>query len=333
MELRGQLEVVVHRARTAAQLAEVEPHHPAGAAAGADLAVLDVQHRILVARLGQVVEGGGHVGVRLGAQRRVVQLGVGERAAPVVGAGVHVDHLELRVEQLDGRQDALAVQAVRVQVVGLEVRRGDERDAVLEQRQQQPVQDHRVGDIGDVELVEADEPVAQRDAAAELLQRVGHALQVLQLAVHLAHELVEVQAHLALQGHGLEEAVHQEALAAPHPAVHVDAARDGWAHQHLGDGVGAARLVRVPLVLAALQRGNGVQLRGVGGEAALTQGLLIQLGDGRHEGIAEREGNAVAGAAALQSQEKSKGAVDPAPPGRARPAPSGGAGSASDRGG
>jgi hypothetical protein len=32
---------------------------------------------------------------------------------------------------------------------------------LLEQRLQQPVQDHRVGDVGDVELVEADQPVAR----------------------------------------------------------------------------------------------------------------------------------------------------------------------------
>jgi hypothetical protein len=68
-------------------------------------------------------------------------------------------------------------------------------------------------------------------------------LQFLQLAVHLAHELVEVQPRLALQRHGLEEAVHQEALAAPHAAVHVDAARDRRAvDQLLGQRVAARAL-------------------------------------------------------------------------------------------
>ena len=109
----------------------------------------------------------------------------------------------LLVEQRDGRQDAVAVQAVRVQVVGPEVGGGDEAHAVVEQRVQQPVQDHRVGDVGDVELVEADQPVALGHALAQFVQRVHRALQVGQLAVHLAHELVEVQPRLAHQRHGL----------------------------------------------------------------------------------------------------------------------------------
>ena len=66
---------------------------------------------------------------------------------------------------------------------------------------EQAVQDHRVGDVGDMELVEADQPVAPRDAPAEFVERIGRALQVLQLAVHLAHELVEVQPRLARQRH------------------------------------------------------------------------------------------------------------------------------------
>ena len=40
-----------------------------------------------------------------------------ERAQPVVDAGVDVDDVEPLLDQLDRRQEALALQAVRVQVV------------------------------------------------------------------------------------------------------------------------------------------------------------------------------------------------------------------------
>ena len=126
-----------------------------------------------------------------------------QRALAVVGAGVDVDDLELLFQQLDGRQDAVAMQPVRVQLIGVKVRRGDDAHAVGEHRVEQAMQDHRVGHVCDVELVEADQAEAPRDALAELIQRVDGALELLQLAVHLAHELMEVQARLARQRHGL----------------------------------------------------------------------------------------------------------------------------------
>src|SRR5574337_2171345 len=120
--------------------------------------------------------------------------------------------------------------------------------------------DHRVGDVGDVDLVEADQPEAPRDALPERVQRVRGALEFLQLAVDLAHELVKVQPGLAHQRHRLDEAVHQQALASAHAAPEVDPARARRAHQQLGDRVAAPRLVRRPLVLAALPRGHRTQL-------------------------------------------------------------------------
>ena len=127
---------------------------------------------VAIGRLGQLAEGPLHRGFRLGTERGVVQVDVVERAAPVVGAVVDVDDFQVLLEQFDRRQDAVAVQAVRVQAVGVEVRGRHDAHAVGEQRLQQPVQDHRVGDVGDVELVEADQPEAPRDAAAELVERV-----------------------------------------------------------------------------------------------------------------------------------------------------------------
>ena len=161
----------------------------------------------------------------------------------------------------------------------MEIAGGDDAHAVGEQRRQQPVQDHRVGHVADVELVEADQAKATRDAPPEFVQWIGRALEFLQFAVHLAHELVEVQPCLARQRHGLEEAVHQEALAPPHATVHVDAARNGRAHQQLGHGIAAPRLVGRPFVFAALQRCDAASLRFVGRVATLGQRGLVKLLD------------------------------------------------------
>ena len=277
MELACDLQVVVLRARAAAQLAEVEPDHATGAAARTDLARLDVQHRVLVLDLGQLVEGLGHGRIGLGTQRRVVEPGVFQRAAAVVRAVVHVDDFHALVEQVDGRQDAVAVQAARVQLVGLEVGGGDKAHAVGEQRHQQPVQDHRVRDVGHVEFIEADQLVLLGDARTQHVQRVLGALQHGEFTVDLAHEFMEMQAHLAPERHGVEEAIHEKALAAPHPAVHVDATGDLGMVDELLEGVGAALAVDRPVVGTALQRLDGAQLRRITVKALGYQFGLVGL--------------------------------------------------------
>ena len=102
-----------------------------------------------------------------------------------------------------------------------------------EQRLQQPAEDHGVGDVGDVELVEADEAPPARDARGDGGERVGLLLQPGEVLVDVAHERVEMDARLAADRHGREEAVHQEALAAADAAPEVDAARDRGRREEL----------------------------------------------------------------------------------------------------
>jgi len=128
----------------------------------------------------------------------VVQADLLERELPIVGAIVDADDLELVFQQLDRRQDAVPMQAVRVQRIRVEVRGRDDADPVLEHRLQEAVQDHRVGDVGDVEFVEADQPISSRNALTEFLQRIHRAMKLREFAMHLAHELVKVQPRLAL---------------------------------------------------------------------------------------------------------------------------------------
>ena len=117
------------------------------------------------------------------------------------------------------------MQTIGIQQVRVIVGRHHELHAGAKQPVEQAIKNHGVGNIGDVELVETDQPVTLRHASREFIERIGRALQLFQLAMHLAHELVKMQTRLALHRHDREEAVHQEALAAPHAAPHVDAAR------------------------------------------------------------------------------------------------------------
>ena len=95
VEARGELEVVVLRARPAAQRLEVEPDDAAGAPPRVQFAVLDVQHRVLVARLGQRARRPASSAASASAPSGVwYDLDLGQRQLPVVGAGVDVDDVE-----------------------------------------------------------------------------------------------------------------------------------------------------------------------------------------------------------------------------------------------
>ncbi len=109
------------------------------------------------------------------------------------------------------------------------------------------MKNHRVGHVGHMELIKADQLVTLGDAPAQLVQRIHRALQLAQFAVHLAHELVKVQARLALERHRVEETIHQEAFAPAHAAEHVHAARNLGLDEELFERVGTALFVFRPL--------------------------------------------------------------------------------------
>ncbi len=183
----------------------------------------------------------------------------------------------------DEGQEQRAVEAAFIEVLRRHVRGRDHHDAELEQLLEQPAEDHGVGDVGDVELVEAQQPgllvqgvrddgdgVAFLDAA--LLHVVAHGEDAL---VHVGHEFVEMGAALALpHRHGFKEQVDQHGLAAADRAVDVEAAdfRDG--------------------VVAAGEQ--PAERRGLAGETANGEALLQLRERGHHLGLA-RIGHDVAG--------------------------------------
>ena len=206
---------------------------------------------------GQAVEGIGHSGIGLGPQGRQIQIDLLQGSAAVVGAVVHIDHFQGLVEQINRRQDAVAVHATRVQIVGLEVGGGHKAHAVVEQGIEQAVQDHGVGDVGHMEFVKANQLVTLGNLLTQNIQGVGLALQLPQLAVHLAHELMKVQTGFALNWHRIKKAVHQKTLATPHPTVHVHTTRDGRTVDEFFQLVRTLFFVSCPFVGASLQRIDG----------------------------------------------------------------------------
>ena len=151
---------------------------------------------------------------------------------PEVGAGVEPQHVHASGDLRDEWQEQRAVQTALVQILGRDVGGCDHDGAEFEQFREQPAENHRIGNVGDVKLVEAQQPRLVEDRLGGEPDHVGvadlAARDILPVAVdplvHLGHEFVEMGAalvrHLAL----LEEQVHQHGLAAPDLAMDVEPA-------------------------------------------------------------------------------------------------------------
>ena len=105
------------------------------------------------------------------------------------------------------------------------VGRHHEHYTAFEQRAEKASEYHRISDVRDMELVEADQAMTARDSARHGGQRIDGMLQRAKLVVDTFHERVEVNASLAPQGHRGIERVHQEALASADSSPKVNAAR------------------------------------------------------------------------------------------------------------
>jgi hypothetical protein len=123
------------------------------------------------------------------------------------------------------RQEVLALQTVRIESVGRVIRGHHEHHAAREERFEQATEDHRVGDVGDVKFVKTEQPHFAGQAFGHLQEWIALALEFVQLAMDAMHEGVKVDAPLATVGHRVEEAVHQETLAAPDAAPEINTTR------------------------------------------------------------------------------------------------------------
>ena len=201
---------------------------------------------------------------------------------------------------LDEGQEQRPVQAALVEILGRDVGGRHHHGAEFEQLVEQPPQDHRIGDVGDMEFVEAQKPglVEDRRRGERDHVAVGDlaARDILAIAVdplmHLGHEFVEMRAALVRDRTVLEEQVHQHGLAAADFAVNVEAARRRLVlvgKQPAEQALLAQRLVVRKPLLEFGQGLGGLLLRGVGlDRAGGNQGLIMGAergGRGRQHGL------------------------------------------------
>jgi hypothetical protein len=117
----------------------------------------------------------------------------------------------------------MLVELVRCLVRG----RHDHHPGIEECREQAP-EDHRIGDVVDLELVEAQQRRLAGDVGGDLVDGLGGSGAALPLdaVVHFEHEGMEMDASFAQVRHRAKEQIHQHRLAAPDGSAQVEAERD-----------------------------------------------------------------------------------------------------------
>ena len=156
----GQRQIVRGPERAAAKVAELEPEDPAGGAGHGQVARSDLDvPRAGRAAVTEGVEGALQPRVGLRPQREVIDRQVAQPHQPVIDCPVQRHHIDLAEQELDERHEPIAIEAILVEAVGRPVRRRDHHHTLLEQGLEQAAQDHGIGDVDDMELVEAEQPV------------------------------------------------------------------------------------------------------------------------------------------------------------------------------
>ena len=139
------------------------------------------------------------------------------------------------------------------------------------------MQNHRVGDVGDMKFVKTNQLETLGHAQAQFIQWVDRALKFMEFSVYLTHELMKVQSGFALNRNRLVKAVHQETFTAPYPAVKINPLRNCGVVDQFFDGVGSFELVMRPSLRTNIERGNRLQLRRVTLKTSRFKFLLVNL--------------------------------------------------------
>ncbi len=297
VEALGQREVIRRAQRPLAELAEAEPGDALRGTLHDQFPALHGERDgMRLAAAGEAAKSFAEPRMALVADRHVPDLRALELFHAVVGARVELDDVHALLQQRDERQEQGPVEAALVEPVGLHVGCGDHGDTSREQRGEEPPQDHRIGDIGHRELVEAQQRRLARECGGDGRDRIGvldlallHALPVgVDALVHVGHEGVKMGAALLRDRDGLDEEIHQHRLAAPDGAPDVEAAR-----RRRGGAAAEEPAERALLVgQAALGQHAGefaepahdVLLRGIVLDGALRDERAIALGEGGWHG-------------------------------------------------
>ena len=129
------------------------------------------------------------------------------------------------LDEPDGGEKTLPLQAVLVQLPRRNVRGGDQRHPAAKQPGEKTRQDHGVGDVRDEELVETQRARASGNAPRDELQGILAAPGAAELFVHAAHETVEVSPLARHRSERGEERIHQQGLAAADSSPQIQPAR------------------------------------------------------------------------------------------------------------
>ncbi len=97
----------------------------------------------------------------MGVDRREVERLAHQFIETVVLGGREFHPVEMGLEEVDEGQKKLAIEAVGIKPVRRGIRGRDEHGTALEKPLEQAAQDHRVGDVGDMQLIEAEQRSAR----------------------------------------------------------------------------------------------------------------------------------------------------------------------------
>lgn len=78
---------------------------------------------------------------------------------PIIHPAVQTMHMHPLLDELNARQKACSLDPVFKQVIRVSVTRSDKDNSTEEQFMKESSKDHSVGNISDLELVKAEEPI------------------------------------------------------------------------------------------------------------------------------------------------------------------------------
>ena len=144
---------------------------------------------------------------------------------------VQFQNIELLADQRDEGQEELAIEPAFIEPVRFGVGGGHDHHAAIEQLLEQPPQDHRIGDIGDLKFVEAEQRGLVRNRFGHRRDGIGMFAALtfrMDARVNIDHESVEVHARFLFERGQLEEQIHQHGFSASDIAPDIDSARRGF---------------------------------------------------------------------------------------------------------
>lgn len=140
---------------------------------------------------------------------------------------VELEDTGVTLEQINRGKEAPALQAIAIEIVRSSVGGGDQRETAGEERIQETVEQHGVRDICHQELVETEDADLLAQAPGDDLQRIGLLGQTRHPLMHVAHEVMKMDAARARQLEILNEPVHQVGLAATDTAPEIESGNRG----------------------------------------------------------------------------------------------------------